>query len=129
MVKHVPVKQPSSVREPIRVGDAVCLVHSLYTMNVVDVMTHKEHLVAETDYSSSSNKSASKDGYRLFDALAGIFIGTQYLSLYDRRAPNGTTQHLKYAFMFGTNIVFINPASVSVIARLADAIDQSEKKE
>ena len=124
MVKRIPVKQPSSVCEPfIRVGDAVKLLYALHPTVVVDARTYKEHFIAEPHTFSLSIKNQE---HRLFDNVAGIFMGTDYLSLIDRRAPNGISQRLKYKFMFGTNMIFIDPNAVEVIAKYADTEKESE---
>lgn len=126
MVKRSVVKQPSTVCEPfIRVGDAVRLLYELQPIIVVDAITYKEHFIAETHVHVFP---AKKQEYRLFDSVAGIFMGTDYLSLNDRRAPNGISQRLKYKFMFGSNMVFINPNAVEVIAKYADILEEKESE-
>lgn len=104
------------MKNTISIGDAVRPIRELAVVERRD-MKNRLNMFAEVVPAWHPSVSRPACGQpTVLDALVGVYLGTEYISIADRRSMSGTSQSLQHSFLFGSRRVFVQPSMIEVIA-------------
>ncbi len=110
----------------LNIGDAVVLNIPLYVYEMTDCDKVKRYMTSNDGWAVTANKS-------IFGAIAGIYVGSDYIRMFDNRLRKQVpVNRLLHGFLFDGKVVYIDKVYVDVISRNCDPeIDsnQSQKTE
>lgn len=99
-------------------GDVVKLTISMACVNERDAMNRLYVTASSVRPSMRSGETIDRT---LYGAHAGVYLGTEYVTVHDARALTRMRQKLCHSFFFGGQRIFIDPNFVEVVSRFADA--------
>lgn len=106
------------VEKTLKKGDAVRLVEALEAQEMSSADNVKYWVAVRPWHMAPENES--KAPHKLFDVFLGIYMGTKYIPVFDRRASRGRIDKLLHSFMFNNSEIFIDPKYIEVAAKLDD---------
>jgi hypothetical protein len=102
----------------LKKGDAVKLLQPLVVVDEKDA-NNKRYWLAQQPWDAREFKPP----YSLFDTYTGVYMGTEYIPIRDRRSKNGVVQTIFHHFFFNNNRICIDPKYVEIIAKFDDSSD------